>query len=288
MNETGQDPPGASPRSADPPQGADPLHGARNQGIAARWRHGSRRMRILVTAGAVTAAAAAVTTALLAASGTGAASVGAPSALAAVTSALAKTAAGSYGFSLDSSGQGMSPHVVSGMVDPGHDLGAELLTTTYKNHPVTARILFIGDYVYTWVSPGSGLGTAGKPWNKAPVPPPGPGYGYVSDQPVSPAELSGVLRYAHAVHDAGPASGPGWTGTKYTFTAHLSGPTVTATVYVDRQGRVRRLITTVTFKYGFVTRRDITFGDFGAQQAVTAPPASQIKYTSYPYWGFYF
>lgn len=108
----------------------------------------------------------------------------------------------------------MHSDVVSGAFDPRHELGTESLTTSYENHPVRAQIRFVGKYVYTWVSPGSGLGTVGKrkPWNKALVPPvEAKGaqeidlYGFVSDQPVSPAELSGLLRSAGAVRDAGPA-----------------------------------------------------------------------------------
>lgn len=34
--------------------------------------------------------------------------------------------------------------------------------------------------------------------------------------------------------------------------------------------------------------RDLTFGAYGASGPVTAPPASQVQYTSQPYWGFYF
>jgi hypothetical protein len=124
-------------------------------------------------------------------------------------------------------------------------------------------------------------------------------YGFVSDQPVSPAELSRALLSAGTVRDAGSADGPGWTGTEYTFTASISGGPVSGTVYVDRQGRVRRLVTITPegnaipegtgLPEGRVTvDRDLTFDDFGVQAAVTAPPASQTEYTSYPYWGFYF
>lgn len=266
------------------------------QGDAARRGRGRRRMRELAAAGAVAAVAAAgVTAAMLAASASHA-----PSALAAVTSALAKTSADSYSFSLDSTvqsaGRVRSSDVVTGAFDPRHELGAEVLTW-HGVLSAKAQIRFIGKYVYTWVSPGSGLGTIGKPWDKAPVPSPeadilpgdGP-YGFVSDRPVSPAGLSGVLRSAGRVSDGGPASGPGWTGTKYAFTASLSGgrESISGTVCVDQQGRVRRLVT-ITTEEGVTTDRDLTFGDLGAPVSVTAPPVSQVKYTGGgPYWGFYF
>jgi hypothetical protein len=84
----------------------------------------------------------------------------------------------------------------------------------------------------------------------------------------------------------------------YTFTARLYGgrESVSGTVYVDKQGQVRRLLTSTiqqgadaTKKAALTTRRDITFGHFAAQVAASAPPASQVKSTSgEPYWGFYF
>jgi hypothetical protein len=70
-------------------------------------------------------------------------------------------------------------------------------------------------------------------------------------------------------------------------TASISGESVSGTVYVDRQGRVRRLVT-ITPEGRVTVDRNLTFDDFGVQAAVTAPPASQAEYTSYPYWGFYF
>jgi hypothetical protein len=78
------------------------------------------------------------------------------------------------------------------------------------------------------------------------------------------------------------ASGPGWTGSAYTFTAfggyrqpgHVP-LTVSGTVDVDRQGRVRRLdvvepLRTVQWKL------EATFWDFGVPVSVSPPPASEI------------
>jgi hypothetical protein len=249
--------------------------------------HRSRRGWVLGAAAAIAVAAAVATTALFAASGSVA-----PSPLAVVTSALSRTAADKYSFSLDSTTQMreklVSQVLVSGMFDPGRDRGAELLTTSHQRHPVRARILFVGNYVYTSVSPGSGLGTVGKPWDKAPVPPPSQGYGFVSDQPVSPANLTGLLQYARAVREVGPASGAGWTGTSYSFTARLSRVSVDGIVYIDRQGRVRREVTTATLAHGFALHWDLAINDFVAQETVAGPPANQVTYTSSPYWGWYF
>jgi hypothetical protein len=286
------------------PQMDDAERGAESVAdFAGAWREQasrpgrSRRMWTLVATGAVVAAVAAgVIAALLAQSARGT-----PSALAVVTSALAKTSADSYRFSLDSTvqvaGRDVHTDVVTGAFDPRHQLGAEVLTGHGVGvHPSKAQIRFIGKYLYTWISPASGLGTLGKPWNKSPVPPAGANeipegypYGFVTDRPVSPAELSVVLRSAGTVSDGRPASGPGWTGTKYTFTAHFfdARESIRVTLYVDQQGRVRRLVT-ITTEEGLTTARDLTFGDFGAPVPVTAPNTSQVKYTSKPYWGFYF
>jgi hypothetical protein len=290
MNEAVKDARGTIPAgSGDVPPGTDLPRGGRDRGAAPRRCRRRRRMRVLV------AAAVPATAALLVAC-----AGNAPSPLTAVTSAVAQTSAAGYSFTLDFTvhvaGRELRSVVVSGAFDPGHELGAELLTAQGPN-PATARIRFMGKYVYTCVSsPGSKLGTPGKPWDKAPVPPAGadamPGndvYGFVSDQPVSPAELSAVLGSAGTVRDEGSASGPGWTGTRYTFTAHfLDGrESVTATVYVDQHGQVRRLVT-ITTQGRVTTDRNLTFVGFGVPTAVTAPPAAQTVYTSQPYWGFLF
>jgi hypothetical protein len=258
-------------------------------------RHGFNVPSLPAVSAGVAAVIAGATAALLVACATPA-----PTALTAVTSALARTSAGSYSFSLDSAiqsgGHQVHADVVSGAFDPQHGLGAETLATTrVKQGPVTAQVRFIGRYVYTRVS--SGPGGLGRPWNKAPVPsaaadgmPPGYEiYGFVTDQPVSPAEFARVLRSAGTVHDDGPVSGAGWTGVKYVLTASFPQvrQSVTATVYVDQQGRVRRLVT-ITTQGAVTTDRDLTFSDFGLPVSATAPPASQVTYTSRPYWGFLF
>lgn len=295
MNETGQDGRGTViAGSGDVPPGTGSPRRAREQGAAARPRR--RHLRKLMLAAAVaTAAAAGGTTALLTAS-----AGHPPTALATVTSALANTAAGSHSFTLDSTvkfrGRELHSDVVSGAYDPGHRAGTELLATrTSRGAPVRIQIRFTGRYVYTQVAPGSGFG---KPWNKSPVPPAAaamPGYdiyGFVTDQPVSPAELSAVLRSAATVRQVGSASGPGWTGTRYAFTARFPGAqeSVSGTVDMDRQGRVRRLVTITTQgrRGRITTDRDLTFGNFGAPVPVTAPPASQVGYTSTPYLGYLF
>jgi hypothetical protein len=249
---------------------------------------------VLLAAGAVAATAAGVTAALLAGS-----HGDPPTALAALNGALAKTSAETYSFSLDStamySGQVLNSTVVSGAFDPRHGLGAELLTRrTSEASRRGLQVRFLGQYVYTRVAPGSGFTIPGKPWDKAPLPPTGTsaargGFSFVSDRPVSPDALLAVLQPTATVRDSGPVSGPGWTGSRYTFTARL-GPqaSVTGTAYVDEQGRVHDLMTTATEESGLTTERDFTFSGFGAPVQVTAPPAAQARYTDRVLAGFFF
>jgi hypothetical protein len=97
----------------------------------------------------------------------------------------------------------------------------------------------------------------------------------------SPQDLLAVLESASQVRQVGPVSGPGWTGTAYTFTAAttLGGPlhlavTTSGTVDVDQQGRVRQLNATETIGPA-VLKVQMTFGDFGIPVSVSAPPASE-------------
>lgn len=263
---------------------------------------------MLVATGAVVVAAmaAGITTTLHAASATPTSPSGLPP-LTAVTSALTRTSAHSYTFSLDTvvnlPKRKLNSDAVSGTYDPGKHLGTELLTAYAGGQTSRAQIRFIGGYLYTSVTPGSGFG---KPWDKTPLMdaadaamPPGDIYGFVSDQVVRPSALGVVLRSPGAtVHDSGPVSGQGWTGAKYTFTASLYRglESVSGMVDVDAQGRVRHLAT-ITARKGespqgkvlLTTKRDITFSGFGSPVRVSEPPASQVKSTSgKPYWGFYF
>ena len=294
MNQTGQDGHGTVVGGpGDVPPGTGSPRSARGPGTAARLRHRNLRKPMLAAAVVAAAAAGGTITLLTAAGGHP------PTAFTTVTSALANTSADSYSFSLHSTvklrGSVVHSDVVSGAYDPRYGLGTELLATrTPRGVPVRIQIRFASRYVYTQVAPGSSFG---KPWNKSPVPSAGamPGYdvyGFVSDQPVRPVELSGVLRSAGTVREAGSASGPGWTGTRYAFTARFPGAqeSVSGTVDIDEQGRLRRLVTIATQgTHGRITTdRDLTFGSFGAPVPVTVPPASQVGYTSQPYLGFFF
>jgi hypothetical protein len=289
MSEAGQDGQGAAiATSSTVPAAEMPASAAPVRRLRRRWP--------LAAAAAVVVAAAGVAAALLVAS-----SSAPPATRTSLIGALAKTAGESYRFTVDSTanlaGKEMNADVVAGAVDPARELGTETLTETLaQGQPQTAQIRFIGDDVYTWVSAGPGRTDLGKPWNRAPIQPSGTvtlpasdPYAFVSDEPVSPDEILALVRSATTVRAAGAASGPGWTGTKYTFSGRLGAQSsVTGTAYVDAQGQVRRLATTTTLGAGSTTVRDLTFTGFGASVQVTAPPAAQVKYTDRAYWGFYF
>ncbi len=83
----------------------------------------------------------------------------------------------------------------------------------------------------------------GKPWDAVRTPSTLPLFPLIGPLPVgaadeaTPQSLFGLLKAAHEVRRAGPASGPGWAGTTYTF-SYSGGH---GTVAIDRQGRVREL-----------------------------------------------
>jgi hypothetical protein len=106
--------------------------------------------------------------------------------------------------------------------------------------------------------------------------------------------LLSLLKSAGTVTDEGPASGPGWTGTKYGFTvaAPKDIQVATGTVDVDGKGQVRHLQETLTVDRGrhFTFTEDVTFSGFNSPVTVTVPPASQVSvfngYLLGPYSGF--
>jgi hypothetical protein len=115
---------------------------------------------------------------------------------------------------------------------------------------------------------------------------------------VGPQGLLEWLRSASQVRAVSPASGPGWTGTRYAVAARTTvgyyvGETDTGTVDVDRQGLVRRLDLTQVSKVGadeFGTTVRLVFDDFGVPVAVAAPPLSQtytgVEALWFVGWGF--
>jgi hypothetical protein len=250
-----------------------------------RRRTSRRRARPLVPAGAVAAAGGAVALSVTLTTTV----ADAPSALAAVTAAAAKTSAQSFRVtvSISQGDEKPVPPQITGVFDPGHGLGEEIVDGR-------TQIRFVGGHIYAKFS---GQQPPGKTWMEGQIPPPLPpaiagqpaAAGFIGNEPIDPGALLGLLKSAGSVQAEGPASGPGWTGTKYAFTSpHQPGGrivTESGAVYVDNQGRVRRLMTTVRWRLSvssthttrdFTTMYDVTFGGFGVRVSVTEPPASQV------------
>jgi hypothetical protein len=95
-------------------------------------------------------------------------------------------------------------------------------------------------------------------------------------------KLLAEIRQYYTVTVAGPASGPGWTGTRYAYSDPKVG--LSGTVTVDHQGRVRAMTGTLRGSAkGLTTVLDqtLTFSDFGVPVTVTPPPADQTLNTGH-------
>jgi hypothetical protein len=264
--------------------GAELLRGVR------RRMSRRRRARALVPAGAVAAlggaAAVAVTLTATVAS--------APSAFAAVTAAAVKTSAESFRVTAtsfpaprarDGNGSAWSSKA-TGQFAPSRRVGEEIFRASGWKY----QLVFIGDQVYLhWTIPN--FPEKPKPWVEGRLWPLSVSESAVSPQfearwSADPGALLGLLKSAGTVTDEGPASGPGWTGTKYGFTVATpkGDRTETGTVYVDSHGLVRRMLSTFTFAdLGGPAARfpeDVTVRYYTAPVWVTAPPASQVQRTT--------
>lgn len=258
--------------------------------LAGRLRRASRRSRrarALVPAGAA-AALAGVTVAGLALT---ASVASAPSAMATVTTAAAKTSAESFRFTtvITAKGTGGTRALVTGVFDPAHGIGEE---HTALNPPGGGwfKIRLVGGRMYV-SRPGFPFSFAhGKPWVEGRIAslPAGRArlraiqitIGPRSGSP-DPAQLLGELKSVVSVTSEGQASGPGWTGTRYGFTvrppreARGTGGTLHGTVWVDGQGRVRRMLEIRTLGKITITR-EVSFSGFGMPVSVTPPPAGEV------------
>lgn len=273
--------------SEDIPAGVDLLSGLR---IRQLKRARQRRVAVAVASAAAAVAVATAVTLTV---------IPAPSASAQVKKAAAATASTSY--TMRASGQILvrgglrSPQwsTASGRFDPASstgevsdDLGAQVRSTGGST------------YIFLTDSLRDGYAAAGQPipawasWERLPLEP-GPGtrlgtagLSLFGRYPAllgaaGPQDLLRLLQSATQVREVGPVSGPGWTGTEYSFraAATLNGTlripvSSTGTVDVDQQGLVRRLDTRESFE-GTVRHITITFGDFGLPVTVSPPPASE-------------
>jgi hypothetical protein len=232
----------------------------------------------------------------------------------AATSAAAKPAAPaaqSYHISMVTSEtftpQYGSQHVVTmrtlGEFNPARHVGEETLPLNPELPYITA-LRYIGQYIYGYFpvpQPGPS-GTNGEHWLKYLLQP--PSGNTISNLPVNvvtglvtPQRLLSELRLLTTVHRAGPASGPGWRGTRYVFSLPFNNGytgTVHGTLFVDHQGRAGQLVLLMVLQAQDASASgiksitfDITFSDFGGRVLVSAPPASHVyapanTYFTYP------
>jgi hypothetical protein len=254
--------------TADMPSRIDLLDGF----VAARRRDRARRTqrRVVVSAGIAVAVASVAAVTLTIGS--------APPALATVTSALTRTLTQSYQLSEHDS----SYYIVDGRIKyPAHDActiqadPVRHLKATSCSNGLAGRE--VGTYTYLYIPDPAGH--PGKYWQRIPtaslVRLPGIN-GFIT---TAPQRMLAAIKKADTVTVAGPASGPGWTGTRYAFSASPgAGIKLTGTVTVDRQGRARALVLTTRSASAasvLVMTQALTFSDFGAPVAVTPPPPDQ-------------
>jgi hypothetical protein len=280
--------------AASPPGPTSPANDA--VGWVRKRAARERRRRVLVPAGA-TALAAAVAGGVTAGVVTAGGGPASPSALQAVTAALVKTSAQSFTFTASASRHPVdSQGSVTGAFDPVSGTATEQV----RSDGGKWQIRFVGGHAYSTTATFPDNLTHGKPWvetlwnqhfaDTAGFPARLRVTEFLADVPNNPADLLALVKSATAVHVAGSASGPGWTGTKYSFTLSERDPNeapeqASGTLSVDSAGRVRQLAISGT-ELAFVgpkAKKETlhftqtqTFGGFGTPVRVTAPPASQV------------
>jgi hypothetical protein len=241
-------------------------------GFVGAWRRDRARRvrwRVVLSAGAAMAVALGTAVALTIGS--------APSALAIVTSALTRTltqsykATEEYGQYIIRDGQvtSRSQATCTTVADPAR----HLQVSSCSNVP---GIREVGRYTYLYFTH-----PAGKHWGRIPT---ACLYGAKAAingfTEATPQQMLSEIERAEKVTVVGPASGPGWTGTRYAFTGPATLPLrITGTVDVDHEGRARNLALTIRptarlALFGVITQA-LTFSDFGARVTVTPPPADQ-------------
>jgi hypothetical protein len=235
----------------------------------ARRRDRSRRTRRGAVLSAGIAVAAASVTAVTLTMGS------APPALATVTSALTRTLTQSYHLSEQDSY--LHHEACTTEADPARHLLAT--SCAGQNGPFVREV---GGYIYYYNSPTifpQPKYSNGKLWLRIPSASVLQLPGTDSFSAATPQQMLALIKELSKVTAAGPASGPGWTGTRYAFSATLkSGTKLSGTMTVDRQGRARALVLTTRFPSDprtLVMTNSLTFSDFGAPVTVTPPPADQ-------------
>jgi hypothetical protein len=239
---------------------------------AARRRDRARRMRgrAVLSAGIAVAAASVAAVTLTVGS--------APPALATVTSALTHTLTQNYHLTeQDSSyyiwnGRIRYPahYMCTSEADPVRHLEASSCSNGLRGREV-------GGYTYLYIA--DPVGHPGRHWERIPTASLGRLPSINGFTAATPQQMLAEIKKAGKVTVAGPASGPGWTGTRYAFSGSPgTGIKLSGTVNVDQQGRARALVLTMRLTSAinvFVTTQVLTFSDFGTPVTVTPPPADQ-------------
>jgi len=245
--------------------------------IRARSRARVLRARVLLSASLAAVVTAATVITLSA--------VSPPSALAQVTQAATRMAAQSYRVTSTRTlvrapgapTADKNPVTIIGEFDPARSIGEETVGGG-------AQIRYVGGYIYIPVFGAFRRTHPGLPqkWVKLHVPPRSsttvtPGDvaslgGITGVQPFNPQDLLALLKSADHVREVGPASGPGWKGSAYSFTVTVRTSAqphqvmgLHGTVDVDQQGRVRRLDAV----------ESVENTNFGIGVSVSAPPADE-------------
>jgi hypothetical protein len=245
-------------------------HG-RSGPLGAGWlaRHSVRGRAVLLAGVAVVAAAVTAVTLTISS---------APPALATVTAALTRTLTQSYHLT----GQGSSYYIENGRIRyPSHSHGTCVIEVDPVRHlqasscPDDPRE--VGGYMYLYFPHPAGH--PGRHWARIPAAVFDHLQSYSNNGWVlttTPQQMLSAIKKADKVTVAGPASGPGWTGTRYAFSG--PGQAISGTLDVDRQGRARTLVLTTRLTSAinvFVETQVLMFSDFGARVTVTPPPADQ-------------
>ncbi len=229
----------------------------------------------------------------------------APSALAAVTAAARQTGALSHQMTITGV-VGAEPSWFGGK-QPSTDSG-EFSPSDFLGEEDGGKVRIIGGFVYTYIGDNALAKQFhhGKSWLMQPAASfdtyagLAVWYNPVGLMLTAPEDLLGVLHSAKQVRETGTASGPGWTGIGYAFSAINPNipnfttsdftASITGTVDVDTQGRVRRLDMTITERTPggtvngvkithpiYILTDQITIGDFGLHVSVNPPPASDVS-----------
>jgi hypothetical protein len=246
---------------------------------AARAPH-RRRTRFALSLGTVAALGTGLFAAVTAFTATSA-----PSAYAAVTAATDATCSQSFRVTVTSvsSGQPASRITGSGEFDVPDGVAEESIG------PWTGEVADGNEYLYV-AKGGFVTSTHGKPWVGAALEMTtqrvrqlfmeGAGLSVPGFRlsPCSEKTWSDILGTAGFLKSAA-VSGPGWTGTRYTFTAPKRG-VLSAVAVVDQQGRFRYLgfdlAGSPAAADGPATTLSATFSDFGTPVAVKSPPAAEV------------